>query len=138
LNRVGGLSETIPTPIIAIAVSKLAIEKRKPLIPKFYPSPHVADCILVFIFQGANFGHHQHEMPISQAVAALQIDFRVRQAADYFAESTRKQKTPQTCELNRKRFITNARLAMPSLGLDGFQQAFEQHLRALSNSGWSA
>ena len=66
--------------------------------------------------------------PISPAVAATQTDWHCRQAAEYFAQSTRQHKTPQAREQARRRFLADTKHALPALGIDAFLVAFKQHL----------
>jgi hypothetical protein len=72
--------------------------------------------------------------PITPAVAAHQAEWHARQAADFFAEST-KQQRPKTRELCRRRFIANAKLALPSLGLDQFLATFNGWLQRQGHFG---
>src|SRR4051794_25959034 len=64
---------------------------------------------------------------ISPAVAAQQAAWHVWQSARYYRDSALNFGSPSAREINRKRFLTNARLALPTLGLDEFLRQFQIH-----------
>jgi hypothetical protein len=63
--------------------------------------------------------------PISPAVAAEQAEWLARQAAEYFERSKLNLGTPRARDLSRDRFLRDARLALPSLGLERFLMIFK-------------
>ena len=68
--------------------------------------------------------------PISPAVAAEQAEWLARQAAEYFERSTLNVGTPRARETSRNRFLRDASLALPALGLDRFLAIFTSYCRA--------
>ena len=67
----------------------------------------------------------KHDGPLSPAVAAQQAAWHARQAATFFSDSVLNKFTPRGREIARKRFIANARAALPAMGLDEFLKHFK-------------
>ena len=67
---------------------------------------------------------------ITPAIAATQAAWHAKQAAEYYAQSLLMMKSPQARATARKRFMTDARLALPVMGLDEFLRHFKAWLDA--------
>jgi hypothetical protein len=71
---------------------------------------------------------------VTPPVAAAQADWHCRQAAEHFAKSNHYRIAAPVRLTARKRFLADARHALPTLGLDAFLATFKQHLFQRSDS----
>jgi hypothetical protein len=71
---------------------------------------------------------------VTPPVAAAQADWHCRQAAEHFAKSNHYRIAAPVRLTARKRFLADARHALPTLGLEGFLATFKQHLFRRSDS----
>jgi hypothetical protein len=71
---------------------------------------------------------------ISPALAATQAEWHAKQSAEFYAQSLNKFKAPQGRATARNRFVADAKLALPVMGLEKFLMHFEAWLR---NAGYA-
>jgi len=71
--------------------------------------------------------------PVTPALATTQAEWHARQAAGYYAQSHNRFKAPQGRATARNRFVADAKLALPVMGLELFLKHFEAWLR---EAGW--
>ena len=65
---------------------------------------------------------------VTPAVAAQQAEWHCRQAAEHFADSNHPRESAPKRQTARKRFLADARHALPTMGLQTFLATFKQHL----------